>query len=68
MNALGETKVSRKNFLLMATIGAAGIVGLGAFARRKIQKGKSLPLGISEDSIFKPRADALERMRKGLGK
>ncbi len=68
MRNLAETKVSRKNFLLMATFGAAGFVGLGALARRKMQKEESLPLGIPEDSIFRPRADAVERMRKGLGK
>ncbi len=67
--ALQQDTLSRKKFLTLAAIGAAGIAGFGALARRKIKTDdSSLPFGIPQDSIFKPRADALERMRKGLNK
>jgi hypothetical protein len=68
MDRLNQASISRKNFLIGAAIGAAGIIGMGALAQRKLQMEQSLPLGIEEGSIFKPRADALERMKRGLGK
>ncbi|MBM4405066.1 MAG: hypothetical protein FJ039_02650 [Chloroflexi bacterium] len=68
MDTVQQAGVTRKKFVLGAILGAAGLIGMGALAQRKLKTEESLPLGLPEDSIFRPRADALERMRKGLGK
>ena len=56
---------SRREFLMKAAIGAAAAVGVGAFIQRRLLKSGSLqagPVTFDDDSIFKPRADALKRM------
>ena len=56
---------TRRGFLLRAAIGAAAVVGVATVLRRQLLKSGALrasPMDFDDDSIFKPRADALKRM------